>query len=71
MSVIVLHERDDVAVAKAAIAAGARLAPGIGIEAAGDVPAMHKVALHPVAKGEPKEKQNPRRRATAKRRGCA
>jgi altronate hydrolase len=58
MSVIVLHDNDDVAVAKVAIAAGASLAPDSGIAAACDIPAMHKVALHPIATGDSIRKFN-------------
>ncbi|MFL6628118.1 MAG: UxaA family hydrolase [Vitreoscilla sp.] len=52
-----LHPADDVAVARAAIAAGAVLAsPDGSLRAAADVPAGHKIALHAVAAGAPVRK---------------
>jgi len=52
-----LHPADDVAVARAAIAAGAVLAgPDGSLRAAADVPAGHKIALRAVAAGAPVRK---------------
>lgn len=48
---VLLHPADDVWVALTAIAAGAGL--GEGIKAGNDVPAGHKIARTPVAKGRP------------------
>jgi len=52
-----LHPADDVAVARAAIAAGTVLAgPDGSLRAAADVPAGHKIALRAVAAGAPVRK---------------
>jgi altronate hydrolase len=52
MSIFILHKNDDVAVAKKAIATGERLSPDVDVSAVTDVPGMHKVALHPIARGD-------------------
>ena len=53
-ALLVLHARDNVAVARAAIAAGAGLAlpGGDGVVATQDVPAGHKIATRAIAAGE-------------------
>jgi len=52
-SVIHLHPRDNVAVARVPIAAGAELrVDGVSVVAAGPIPAGHKVALRGIAAGE-------------------
>jgi altronate hydrolase len=51
--VIKLHENDDVAIARGAIAAGTALAEVGGLVVAEDIPAAHKVAIRDVAEGAP------------------
>lgn len=50
-SIIILAREDNVAVATQAVAKGSAVAPGV--QALSDIPAGHKVALRPIAKGEP------------------
>ena len=50
--VIRLDARDNVVVARTAIPAGAQI-PGEGVTALQDVPAGHKIAVMPIAQGEP------------------
>ena len=50
MSIIVLHERDNVGVAKKTLTKGTALAGGISVR--GDIPAMHKVAIADISQGE-------------------
>ena len=51
--VIKLHENDDVAIARGAIAAGTVVAELGGLVVADDIPAAHKVAIRDVAQGAP------------------
>ena len=51
MSIIVLHERDNVGVAKESLAAGDRLLADIDVSAERDIPAMHKVAIRDIPEG--------------------
>jgi altronate hydrolase len=47
-----LHDTDDVAIARNAIANGTELDEFDGLVARGDIPAAHKIALRPIAQGE-------------------
>ncbi len=47
-----LHDTDDVAIARSAIANGTALDEFGGLVARGDIPAAHKIALRPIAPGE-------------------
>ena len=51
--VIKLHENDDVAIARGAIAAGAVIDELGGLVVIDDIPAAHKVAIRDVAQGAP------------------
>ena len=52
MNIFILHKNDDVAVAKKTIAMGEPASPDGNVSAVTDIPAMHKVALHPIVNGE-------------------
>jgi altronate hydrolase len=52
MRVIVLHERDNVGVAKEPLSPGMLLASAGGIAVSADVPAMHKIAIRDIPDGE-------------------
>ncbi len=54
---LILGSSDDVAVALHPVAANT-LIPGLNITAQADIPAGHKIALHPVASGDPVRKFN-------------
>ena len=52
-SVILLHQRDNVAIARARLEAGQQIeSGGASVVTCGPIPAGHKVALHPIAPGE-------------------
>lgn len=50
---IQLHPADDVVIARDLIAAGTELAAAGGLRVLADIPAAHKLAIRPVAKGAP------------------
>ncbi|PCI53794.1 MAG: galactonate dehydratase [Alphaproteobacteria bacterium] len=52
MNIIRLHDNDNVAIAKNSIMKGQPLSANITIIAKSDIPAMHKIALEPIGKGE-------------------
>lgn len=58
MQTVHLHPDDNVAIAKVAIEKGATLTEYEGIVARTPIPAMHKVAIVPIAKGEQIRKYN-------------
>ncbi|HTK02870.1 MAG TPA: altronate dehydratase family protein [Bordetella sp.] len=51
--IILLHERDDVAIARQALAAGTELPQAGGVVVRADVPPAHKVALRAIRAGAP------------------